>query len=179
MKKLYSFKCPEPNCGMQTKSHKELNKHYRITHKLLSKCNFCERSYSTLHSLKQHVYMHQKHRMEFKCTKCNRVFPFISQLRIHCLKHTRKSWFECDTCFQLYKFKHDMMKHRKKHYAPTVKCTLCDYTGTALTLKEHAKQHNWKYHITCNLCNAYFIFQISYWNHKQKCRDKWSSSPKF
>ena len=39
-KKLYLFKCPEPNCDIRTKNHKELNQHYRITHKLLSKCNF-------------------------------------------------------------------------------------------------------------------------------------------
>ena len=126
---------------MRTKSHKELNKHHRITHKLVSKCNFCERSYSTPHSLKQHLYMHQKCKMEYKCTKCNRVFPFISQLRIHHFKHTRKSGFEWDKCYQLYKFKH-MMKHSKEHYAPTVKCKLYDYTGTSLTLKEHAKQYN-------------------------------------
>ena len=133
--KLFKFKCPFIKCSVRANTRRSLHQHYTTSHHQLNVCKFCDKKYMTPHSLKQHLYGHLKNDMEYKCIKCRKIFPFYSQLKIHRLSHTKTSKFTCDECYQPYKFRHDMLKHRKQHFAPTVQCTNCDYEGTPLVLE--------------------------------------------
>lgn len=109
-------------CKVQKNKQKEINLHYTTKHKELSRCKLCNRSYRTPYSLRQHMYSHRETDKLYKCITCQVSFPFISQLRIHLLKHRRKPKFECMECMQVYKYRHDMLKHSCEHNAPVIKC---------------------------------------------------------
>ena len=164
------FRCPEKSCNIRLKKWKDINGHYKAVHMTYLECKICKVKYSTSYGLKQHMYVHLKMTGKYMCRKCNKSFSFRSQQKIHLLSHTRNPKYECAECFQMYKSKHDMLKHKKEHYAPEIKCHSCEYTGTLLKLKEHSKQHNPKYHLQCNRCLTKFIFSMSFWCHKRKCR---------
>ena len=139
----------------------------------------CNKRYSTLHSLQQHKYYHMKMLLNFTCTRCNASFPFFSQLKIHRLKHMRKQKFECTECSEPFKYRHDMLKHLREHTAPILKCIYCDYTGTKLRLTAHKKQHDPSTYMRCTLCNKLFVHHMSYWHHRQICKQKHSDSPEY
>ena len=174
--KLFTFKCPASSCSVHSNTCKNLHQHYRSSHKQVNNCHLCDKKYPTPHSLKRHLYTHQTSKMNHKYKKCRKSFRFVSQLKIHWLKHIKKLGFECNKCYQTYKFKHDMMKHKKQHSAPTVMYTFCDYEGT---LKEHIRQHDRKNNIICRLCNKLFIFRMALWRHTKKCNIKRSNSPEY
>ena len=164
--KLFTFKCPFIKCSVRSNTRKSLHQHYTTSHRQLNICKFCDKKYHTPHSLKQHLYGHLKIDMDHKCKKCGRVFPFYSQLKIHKLSHTKMPKFTCDECYQPYKFRHDMLKHKKQHTAPTVQCSTCEYEGTPLALKEHTRQHDPSKNITCKICFKTFTFRMSHWRHR-------------
>ena len=71
-----------------------------------------------------------------------------------------------------------MFKHQCEHTATIETCDKCDYTGTELKLKEHKKQHNRKYNITCPYCLQTFVLQNGILvHHKKRCHR--SDSPDY
>ena len=177
--KLFKFKCPFIKCSVQSNTRRNLHQHYTTSHHQPNVCKFCDKKYNTPHSLKQYLYGHLKTGTEYKCIKCRKIFPFYSQLKIHRLSHTKTSKFTCDECYQPYKFRHDMLKHRKQHFTPTVQCTNCDYEGTPLSLKEHTRQHDPSKKITCKICFKSFTFRMGHWRHLKLCKVKRSKSPAY
>ena len=177
--KLFKFKCPFTQCSVHSNTRKTIHKHYMSCHQQLNVCNFCDKVYNTPHSLKQHLYGHLKTTMNHKCLRCRRKFPFYSQLKIHMLSHTKTAKFTCNECYQTYKFRHDMQRHRRQHFAPTVTCVNCDYEGTPLSLKEHNRQHDSRKRITCKICYKSFTYWMSHWRHLKMCKIKRSTSPAY
>ena len=165
----FLFKCPSKSCNIRCSTRKKISKHYRISHKQLHKCEYCYKSYSTPHSLIQHLYKHKTIKCKYLC-KCGAEFPFISQLNIHKIKHRRKSIYMCTECSIPFKYKHDMMKHRKSHTDKDYNCENCDYVGNSINLKAHQKQHNPTCTIICTLCKEVFKHRMSLWRHKLRCR---------
>ena len=175
--KKQSFKCKTKNCTVKSETRKELYQHYKATHKRVHKCKNCEKHYKTPYSLNQHNYTHRQPHQMLTCKKCNRTFAFKSQLIIHRNKHSNYGKYECTECFAKFKYMHDMYRHRREHTAKMLKCNKCEYTGTALNLKEHTRQHIRKSNEICPLCNKSFIFRMELWRHKQHCYR--SDSPEF
>ena len=173
--KLFTFKCPFIKCSLRSNTRKSLHQHYTTSHRQLNICKFCDKKYHTPHSLKQHLYGHLKIDMEHKCKICGQIFPFYSQLKIHRLSHTKIPKFTCDECYQPYKFRYDMLKHKKQH---TVQCSTCEYEGTPLALKEHTRQHDPSKNITCKICFK-TSFQMSHWRHRKLCKVRRSKSPAY
>ena len=170
------FRCSKKTCGVRKQSRKEIT-HYVTKHNEPWVCNVCNKKYCTPHSLQQHKYYHMRMSRNFTCTRCNASFPFLSQLKIHRLKHTRKQKYKCTEFSELFKYKHDMLKHLREHTAPILKCMYCDYTGTKLRLSAHEKQHDPSTYMRCILCNDLFVHCMSYWRHQQIC--KRSGSPEY
>ena len=177
--KLFKFKCPLTQCSVRSKSRKTIHKHYMSSHHQQNVCKLCDKKYNTPHSLKQHLYGHLKTTMNHKCLRCMRKFPFYSQLKIHMLSHTKKAKYTCNECYQTYKFRHDMQRHRRQHFAPTVKCANCDYEGTPLSLREHIIQHDTKRRINCKICYKSFTYRMSHWRHLKTCKIRRSTSPAY
>ena len=177
--KLFKFKCPSTQCSVHSNTRKSVHQHYMSCHQQLNICKFCDKIYNTPHSLKQHLYGHLKTSTDYKCMRCRKKFPFYSQLKIHRLSYTKTSKSTCNECYQTYKFRHDMLKHSRQHFAPTVTCTNCDYEGTPLSLKEHVRQHDPSKRITCKICYKSFTFRMSHWRHLKVCKIKRSKSPAY
>ena len=171
------FKCPVKLCGIRKPTRKDITRHYKLKHNILNVCNICNREYTMPHSLQQHKYFHMKRIRNFTCVRCNSSFPFLSQLKIHRLKHMRKLRHECTECSEPFKYRHDMLKHRREHTAALLGCKQCDYRGTKLKLVAHSKQHDPATYKRCTLCNMLFVHRMSYWRHKQTCKPKLSNSP--
>ena len=91
--KLFKFKCPFTQCSVCSNTQKTLHQHYMSCHQQLNICKFCDKTYNTPHSLKQHLYGHLKTSTDYKCMRCRKKFPFYSQLKIHRLSHTKTSKF--------------------------------------------------------------------------------------
>ena len=115
------FKCPVKQCGIRKSTRKDITRHYKLQHNILNVCNICNKAYTTPHSLQQHKYYHLKRILNFTCVRCNSSFPFLSQLKIHRLKHMHKLHHECTECSVLFKYRHDMLKHRREHTAALLK----------------------------------------------------------
>ena len=47
----------------------------------------------------------------------------------------------CEECSNTYKYKHNMLKHKRQHTAEKEQCELCDNTGNKINLKAHKCQH--------------------------------------
>ena len=175
--KKQSFKCQAKNCTVKSETRKELYQHYKARHKRVHKCKKCEKRYKTPYSLDQHNYIHrQSHQMQ-SCKKCNKTFAFRSQMIIHRNKHSINGKYECTECYAQFKYLHDMYRHRREHTAKMLQCSKCEYIGTALNLKEHAKQHSRKSNKICVLCNKSFKFRMELWWHRRHCYR--SDSPEF
>ena len=134
---LLYLKCPQTNCKFRSNKRKVTNKHYRLEHKKINKCKYCKKSYSPPHSLNQHIYTHNKDIKGYLCNRCGNIYPFHSQLLTHKIKHTRRYKEECTECSLTFKYRHDMLKHCREHFAKEFKCEKCEYTGTLLKLKSH------------------------------------------
>ena len=171
------FHCPHSSCKFKSNRKKITNKHYWQTHKIISRCSLCKKTYSTPYSLTQHLYLHKRKDNRFLCKRCGRTFPFRSQLLIHKIWHARKYTEECNECSLTFKYRHDMLKHCRKHFAKEYQCEDCDYIGTPLKLKSHKKQHNSTIVYECILCKVHFKYRMALWHHKQRCRQ--SNSPEF
>ena len=176
-RKGHLFRCPVSQCKIRKPTRKDITAHYKLKHNIFNLCTVCKKVYTTPYSLQQHQYYHQKRMLNFTCVRCRISFPFLSQLRIHRLKHLRKQRHECTECFSLFKYRHDMLKHRREHTAAILRCKQCDYTGSKLKLAAHSKQHDPATYKRCTLCNMVFIHRMSYWRHNQICQPKLSSSP--
>ena len=139
------FHCPHSSCKFKSNRRKITNKHYWQTHKIISRCSLCKKTYSTPYSLTQHLYLHKRKDNRFLCKRCGRTFPFRSQLLIHKIWHARKYTEECNECSLTFKYRHNMLKHCREHFAKEYQCEDCDYIGTPLKLKSHkitTQQHH-------------------------------------
>ena len=63
-----------------------------------------------------------------------------------------------------------MLKHIKEHWAKEIQCNECEYTGTALNLKAHIRQHDPKFKSKCDTCQQTFVHRMSLWRHKKSCK---------
>ena len=178
-RKGHLFRCPVKQCKIRKSTRKDITVHYKLKHNKLNVCKVCNKVYTTPHSLQQHKYFHLKRMLNYTCVRCKSSFPFLSQLKIHRLKHLRKQRHECTECSIPFKYRHDMLKHRREHTSAILKCKQCDYRGSNLKLVAHSKQHDPATYKRCTLCNMLFIHRMSYWRHKQICQPKLSSSPTY
>ena len=175
--KKQTFLCKSKNCTSRSNSRKELYLHYKTMHKQVHKCKNCDKYYKTPYGLKQHSYKHRQPQQLLACNKCNKTFAFTSHLLIHRNSHSNYGKYECTECYSVFKYKHNMYRNLREHTAETLECNKCDYSGTALNLKEHRRQHYKKFKKICPLCKKTFNFRMELWRHKQHCHR--SDSPEY
>lgn len=79
------------------------------------KCSVCEKSFSSLYSVKRHKQMfHSDKRANF-CGECGKTFCNTYSLNRHMLSHSSARPFICSICGKTYKYKHDLKNHSITH----------------------------------------------------------------
>ena len=86
-------------------------------------CTKCQRDFSTLSNLKQHLPLHSETRVLFTCTHpgCGKAYARKSNLKVHVTtSHDEFSRFHCTYpgCAKIFKFNSTLKKHNTKHINP-------------------------------------------------------------
>ena len=86
-------------------------------------CPKCQRDFSNLSNLKQHLPLHDETRVLFACTHsgCGKAYARKSNLRVHVMtSHDGISRFQCTYpgCTKIFKFNSTLKKHSAKHNNP-------------------------------------------------------------
>ncbi|CAF4916583.1 unnamed protein product [Pieris macdunnoughi] len=92
-----------PKCGKKFYTNNGLNQHL-ISHKDSQfKCGFCNKTYKTRQSLKEHFRLaHSNNRYSYICVTCGKQFTVKSSLMKHTKIHTGQKQFSCPLCPKTY-----------------------------------------------------------------------------
>ena len=135
----------------QSTSTAQTNKH----------CVQCNKTFSTIINLKNHVMtVHDKH-FPFKCpyTECNKAYSIETRLKAHLKTHDTNKAFVCGVCGKGFVEKGNLKTHVRFHSTlRPFKCALCDKSyKTKGHLKDHVDIQHYgvkKYH--CDICGCCF-----------------------
>ena len=77
-------------------------------------CTKCDKSYSVKYSLYKHLFTHEekKHSCEF----CDKKFMYLQTLKLHKRKHTGEKPYACCICDKKFTLKHNREKHEKNQH---------------------------------------------------------------
>lgn len=78
------------------------------------KCEFCEATFNSQDSLKQHLRLHSR-RKPYKCDECDARFSYNSTLEWHKKSHTGEMPFKCDECNAQFTQNSMLIWHKRKH----------------------------------------------------------------
>lgn len=78
------------------------------------KCEFCEATFDTQDTLKQHLRLHSR-RKPYKCDDCGAKFSYNSTLEWHKKSHTGEMPFKCDECGAQFLQNSMLVWHKRKH----------------------------------------------------------------
>jgi len=148
-------------------------------------CDFCKRSFKSVHSYFQHLNFHLKQaqnecssKLEFRCNHCSVLFKQESRLIDHF--HLYYTVFEVYSLFgeQIYKFKCKIcglvdvtFKSFQDHYLrchTQIKCSLCNQWYKSLQqIEQHAFNDHKSFinNFECEFCQLQFTFKTSYEGH--------------
>ncbi|XP_068205897.1 zinc finger protein 676-like [Palaemon carinicauda] len=78
------------------------------------KCEFCEATFNSQDSLKQHLRLHSR-RKPYKCDECGARFSYNSTLDWHRKSHSGEMPFKCDECNAQFTQNSMLIWHKRKH----------------------------------------------------------------
>jgi KRAB domain-containing zinc finger protein len=136
-----------------------------INQKTPFQCKKCRKLYSTKSSFKAHMNVSHEKVKRYQCYFCS-VANFTKSLLIrHMLNHTMEKPYKCQYCFQWYKSKESVTKHkdgkaciRQITYPSLSPCYFCGkVSSNRQCLMSHMKSvHLKEASRRCNLCYKYF-----------------------
>lgn len=181
-----AFKCP--HCLRQFMSQQALSNHTENRHKPEKRvlvCDICKKTFAFKSILTTHIReLHLKIKRTPKkkrelpspekkciCEICGREFDRMKTLKRHFDTHASffkssaktEAQFKCDQCENVYKSRHSLYTHAKKHSAyGTYKCKICPKVSpTPNALRKHVKDsHTLTRDFVCHICNKGFKRQI-------------------
>ena len=110
-------------------------------------CKYCNKPFSTLGNMRNHIMtIHQNYR-PFKCTYpgCNKKYSIESRFQVHMRTHIGKKPFVCQICSKSFNEKGNLKTHLRFHSElRPYKCPHCTKSyKTNGHLKDHIEiQHN-------------------------------------
>ncbi|XP_074035826.1 uncharacterized protein isoform X2 [Leptinotarsa decemlineata] len=127
--------------------------------KKLHKCNYCQKSFSSLEKLGKHQQTHTG-TSPFKCENCKKGFTTKFKLVRHALIHSDRKPFSCSVCDRTFHRKDHLKNHIKVH-SPQKQVYVCDgckkqYTSL-LSYRKHLAVHAAEDgNLTCQICQDSF-----------------------
>ena len=110
-------------CGKSYRHQCSLTKHVNGMHKMLYRCNICNKACPDKRSLDSHVNNHYNIK-PYTCGVCNRKFGNRNSLSRHaCI--TNQVEHTCDHCKESFVQKVELTKHLKTHRSTAHFCKYC------------------------------------------------------
>ncbi|XP_042346614.1 zinc finger protein ZFAT-like isoform X2 [Plectropomus leopardus] len=143
------FSCQ--HCPFNCLSPGHLKVHIERVHlKVKQHCSFCEKKYSDVKNLLQH--MEKRHNL-----KDPAVNQSYQQLRLKTRQGLRQLLYHCPTCNRRFKNQLERERHLLVHGPQRpFACLLCDHAATRMaTLTAHVRKHLFLY--VCCVCDGKFV----------------------
>lgn len=133
------IKCPHPNCSKVFKSESSLRYH-EINHKSLTFiCDQCGQIFNHPYLYNRHLRKHQQEPVSHKCNICDKTVTTLCSLKDHMRLHSGERPFICEHCGKAFRTKVILKSHlvvhtkEKKHI-----CQFCGRRFTQRSpLKNH------------------------------------------
>lgn len=163
-------------CNKTFKGKHDAKMHDLYGHTSALHCKECDKTFSSVSGLRNHVKIKHKKRTLYQCKHCEMKFYYKSHYLGHVNKHLNVKPFSCKTCQRPFRYKvachlHERTCLRENFYIThnsdgSLKQTpkskfLCDICGLALTSKSSLKSHHYYTHTddtttVCSLCGKSF-----------------------
>lgn len=131
--------------------------HLPVEQRRIHKCPQCDKTFSTIESMKVHIrILHIGERLFF-CEICGIACATNAALKEHQITHTDVRPFKCSQCTKCFKYLRGLKQHSRTHNTMSFECLLCGQRlNTLQTLKNHLLVHSDEKRFKCQHCgNAY------------------------
>lgn len=165
---LPDFMCSVCNKDCLTESRLKLHMRHHLPdeEKLSVPCPYCDRKFSQVGAMRQHVNGIHHQMKPFICDQCGRACKTMAALTEHKLVHTNECPFECDVCHKRFKNKPRLKSHMDIHTQLLYKCPDCGLElNTKRTLLQHRLVHSEEKRFKCEFCDAAFKRSKALKNH--------------
>lgn len=170
---LPDFKAKSNTCKICSKIHLtqsslkiHMRHHLPDEEKFTIPCPYCNRKFSQVGAMRQHVNGIHHQMKPFICDKCGRACKTFASLTEHLLVHSNECPFECEVCHKGFKNKSRLKTHMDIHNECVYKCPDCGLElNTRRTLVQHRLVHSDEKRFKCNFCEAAFKRSKALKNH--------------
>ena len=147
-------------CGKAFLRSDELTKH--ITVHVRAKANTCVKDIQTFSHTGD-----KSHKYKYKCEFCDKYFKQLRSLKNHVRSHTGEKPHVCDVCGKSFTTSSGMANHRKTHSGEKpYKCEICDMCFTVpATVRKHMAIHTGEKAYDCDICGKQYGFYATFRAH--------------
>ena len=135
-------------------------------------CEICDRYFSKMGQLKEHVIRRHKEERNHECMICNKTFKTRGDLNKHTLIHTGVKAFKCSVCSKAFTQSNGLKSHMAMHTGVRAyTCPMCHKAFTQSShMTRHMKMHTDTGSFDCPTCGKSFKHQANLsthmYNHK-------------